>query len=343
MIIPDSGPTERAVSNESAARDPVLSPLSPVEAAHLVRLAEAAAGERGLAVRYDGAGALVAASGLVAGLTNLARVVAGHRQQHWPQVVAAHFDRLVTGLRHGPPPAPVDPQAELYLRLVPASALPPSWSATAPEFVPGLLSVPATQRDGMVSLHLAPEEFGLSRAEATAAGLANLRRLTDEVEYVDYEGARVAMLSGTTFTASRALVLDTVLRESLQVETPRHGLLVAMPVRDLLLVHLIVDEAVIAALSLMLSVAYHSYVEEPGPLSPWVYLVTGDGWHPATDQSEDEFPIRLSARMLDLSHALVATRPPDLAPDEPSVPEPVPEPPPPDVRTDGTPPGMPPA
>jgi hypothetical protein len=304
MIIRDSGSTERTAGNEPAAQDPALSPLSLTEATHLVRLARAALSERGFESTYDGAGALVTGSGLVAGLTNLARTVAGHRRHRWPQLVATHFDQLATSLRHGPPAPPVDPVSELYLRLVPAASLPPDWSATAPEFVPGLLTVPATQANGMVAMHLRPEDFGMSRAEATEAGLANLRRLSDKVEYAEHNGARVALLSGSTFTASRALVLHTVLRESLHVENPKHGLLVSMPVRDLLLVHVITDDSVISALSLMLTATHRAYAEEPGPLSPWVYLVTDDGWHPATEQADDHFQIRLSSRMLAHAHRL---------------------------------------
>jgi hypothetical protein len=304
MIIRDDGSTEWAEGNEPTGCDLALSPLSAPEAAYLVRLAQGAAAEHGLEAAYDGHGALMLSCGLMAGLTNLARTVAGHRRRLWPQLVGAHFDQLTDGLAHGPAPPPTDPAGELYLRLVPAEALPGEWAARATEFVPGVLAVPATRGDGVVSMHLRPEDFGLSWAEATEFGLVNLRALTDEVEYAEYGGARVAVLSGSSFTASRALVLDTVLRDSLQVEAPEHGVLVAMPVRDLLLVHVIRDHSVVAALCLLLSATARSYAEEPGPLSPWVYLVTADGWHRATEQADDGFPSRLSPRMLALARGL---------------------------------------
>jgi hypothetical protein len=304
MIIHDDGSTERAVSNESSLPDPVLSPLSRGEAIQLLRLSLEAAAERGIEVNYDGAGALVLDSGLVAGLTNLARIVSAHRQHRWPQLVAAHFDQLANSLKHGPPPPPADPAHELYLRLVPTGALPAEWCESVPEFVPGLLAVPATYQDGVVAMHLRPEDFGMTWTEAREHGLVNLRRLTDKLEYAEHDGARVALLSGTTFTASRALVLDAVLRESLHIENPKYGVLVAMPVRDLLLVHVITDESVIPALSMMLTLTDRSYSHEPGPLSPWVYLVTEDGWHAATNQADDQFQIRLSARMIALAHQI---------------------------------------
>jgi hypothetical protein len=301
MIFRSSGSTERAASNEL---DPALAPLSAAEAAHLIRLATEAAAERGLEVTYDGAGALVTKAGAIAGLTNLARTASGQRRHHWRQLVGAHFDQIAGMVRSGAPAPPADPVNELYLRLIPGEALPAVWTELTPEFVPGLLTVPATHSAGAVTMHLDPQDFGLTRAAATEAGLANLRRLTDKVEYVRDEGAELAVLSGSTFTASRALVLDTVLRESLHVENPPHGVLVAMPVRDLLLVHVISGDSLIPSLSLMLTIAHRTYAEEPGPLVPWVYLVTEDGWHSATTQTDDWFQIRLSRDMLALAQRL---------------------------------------
>lgn len=288
MIIQDNDSTERAVGNQPDQPDPVLSPLSRAEGAHLIRLCRQAANERGIAVTYDGEGALLMGdSGQVAGLTNLARIVAAHRQHRWPQLVGSHFDLLAASMLHGPPPPPTDPERELYLRLVPGSALPPDWTASAPEFVPGLLAVPATYDQGVVAMHLDPMDFGMTWPEAQRSGLANLRRLSDTIEYAEHDGVRVALLSGSTFAASRALVLETVLKESLEVESPPFGVLAAVPVRDLLLVHVITDLSVIPALGMMMSLTARIHAEQPGPLSPWVYLATPDGWHPAVEHTND--------------------------------------------------------
>ena len=310
MTIQDDQSTERARSN-----DPLLTTLTTGQAAQLIRLAVAAAAERGLLAEYDGAGALnlrprsgAFTSGftptLVAGLTNLARIVSGYPLRDWPELVAAHFDQLGDSLLHGPPPPPTDPEADLLLRLTPTTSLPPDWTATTPEFVPGVLAVPATYDQGVVTMHLDPADFGMSRPEAEQAGLANLRRLTDEVEYVDYAGGQVAVLSGSTFTASRALVLDTVLRESLHVENPRYGVLAAMPVRDLLILHVIKDLSLIPALALMLNLTLRAHLEHPGPLTPWIYLVTDNTWHPATNQPTSLGDIHLSPKTLALAHTL---------------------------------------
>jgi hypothetical protein len=280
-----------------------------------VRLSLEAAADRALQAQYDGRGALImrfypAGDGspplekFEAGLTNLARVVAGRRPDLWPRLVGEHFDRLVHSLRHGPPTPPTDPQRELFQRLVRTDALPPRMAGSAVEFVPGLLSVPATHTDGTITMYFDPlTDLGLTHAEAESYGLRNLRSLTDEVAYAEYDGTRVAMISGSTFAASRALVLDTVLRESLHVENPQYGVLAAMPVRHLLLVHVITDLSAIPALGMMLNLAGRSHATEPGPLSPWIYLVTREGWQPATRTAGEPGPA-LSPRFVALLHEL---------------------------------------
>jgi hypothetical protein len=318
MIIHDDS-TERASGNLS---DPALPPLSRAEAAHLVRLSLEASKALGLTGRYDGRGALTlqtasageSAAGrpgttlpggqLEAGLTNLARIVADERPDHWPRLVGEHFDLLAQILRRGPVRRPADPRTELVQRLAAKDSLDPCLADSIPEFVPGLLSVPAATSDGAITMYLDPEtDLGLTWTEAESYGLRNLRALTDSVSYAEYDGTYVAMISGSSFAASRALVLDTVLRESLHVENPPYGVLAAMPVRDLLLVHVITDLSVIPALGMMLNLAGRSHATDPGPLSPWVYLVAADGWHLAT-QAVDEPGPGLSPRLLELLHEL---------------------------------------
>ncbi|TWD81489.1 hypothetical protein FB561_2605 [Kribbella amoyensis] len=311
MTIQDTS-TERADGNHF-----VLTPLTRAQTTQLVRLCTDAAGDRGLRARYDGAGGLELIPGpslsglpgldppIVAGLTNLARIVAPHRQHRWPQLVADHFDRLRHQLVDGPPSPPADPERELLLRLTPRAALPADWTADLPDFLPGLVAVPATEDDGVITMHLDAADYGMTRTEAQEVGLANLRRLTDEVEYVEHDGARVAVLSGSTFTASRALVLDTVLAESLQVPDPEYGVLVALPVRGLLLVHVVTDLSVLPALATMLGMSLRTHAEHPGPLTPWVHLVTGTSWQSATTQTPDFRDLRSSAAF----HALVQSLP----------------------------------
>jgi hypothetical protein len=304
--------TAHAQGNNSAHPDPALVPLSRRQATRLVHLALSASADLGLAVRYQGGAALVPADRSadypVVGLSNLARTVAQFNEEHWPLLVKEHISQLVEQLRDGPPTRSIDPERELIQRLVPRDALPSGWSEDRPDFLPGLLSVPSTADDAIVTMYLDPADLGITWSDAERFGLANLRRLTDVVEYVDHDDLRIAVMSGTPFAASRALVLDTVLRESLHLEQTPHGVLAAMPARDTLLLHVIQDLSVIPALGLLLNVAARCHARDPGPLSPEVYLVTPDfRWLPATTVLPDHAPLRLSPELESLTQVL-ATR-----------------------------------
>ena len=306
--------TERAHGNHSDRPDPVLIPLTRTQAARLVRLGLTAATRLGLDVTYEGGAALVpavpSADGPFLGLSNLARVVSKHEEHHWPVLVEEHFIQLLHRVRQGPPLPPTDPEQELIQRLVPRYSLPADWTADRADFLPGLLSVPATAHDGVVTMYLDPSDFGVTWSDAERFGLANLRRITDHVEYVDHDDIRIALVTGTIFAASRALVLDTVLRESLHTELPPYGVLAAVPARDLLLIHVIRDLSVIPALGLMLNLASRSHTHDPGPLSPDIHLVTpGLEWHPATTPSPDSSPLRLSPQLNALTKALALEEP----------------------------------
>jgi hypothetical protein len=245
--------------------------------------------------------------GLVAGLTNLARTVAGHRRRYWPEIVTAHFDQLTENLQH-PADLPPDLERNLYLRLVAGDGIPDEWAKTATELVPGVLCVPSTYTDAFggsaVSMHFDVGRLGMSRDQATRTGLDNLRRLRDEMQYLHHDGAQVAAISGTLFTASRALVLDTVLRETLRVENPSYGVLVATPVRDLLLVHVLRDRTVVPAMDLMVTVTAQSYAEHPGPISPHVYYVADGRWQQVTQNVDGAIRIVVDGPMADAVHRL---------------------------------------
>jgi hypothetical protein len=305
--------TEHAHGNNSpSCPDLVLPPLSRRQADRLVHLALRTAADLGLAVCYQGGAALVpadrSADNPVLGLCNLARILARFDEDRWPLLIEEHFRQLLEQLRQGPPKAPDDPERELIQRLVPRDALPSDWTEDRPDFIPGLISVPSAETDGIVTMYLEPADLGLTWSDAERFGLANLRRIEDKVEYVDHDDLRIAFVSGTAFAASRALVLDTVLRESLHIQHAPHGLLVAIPARDTLLLHVIDDLTVIPALGVLLNVAARCHARDPGPLSPDVYLVTPDfTWHPATTALPDHTPLRLSPELETLTK-LLATR-----------------------------------
>lgn len=309
MPIDTTEPAQGNNSPHSSCPDLVLPPLSRRQADRLVHLALRTAADLGLAVSYQGGAALVptdrSADNPVLGLSNLARILAHFDEDRWPLLIEEHFRQLLEQLRQGPPKPPDDPERELIQRLVPRDALPPDWTADRPDFLPGLISVPSAEAEGVVTMYLEPADLGLTWSDAEHFGLANLRRLEDQVEYVDHDDLRIAFVSGTAFAASRALVLDTVLRESLHVEHAPHGVLAAVPARDTLLLHVIEDLTVIPALGVLLNVAARCHARDPGPLSPDVYLVTPDfTWHSATTALPDHTPLRLSPELETLTKLL---------------------------------------
>jgi len=297
------GSRRRSKETEGNRPHPVLTPLTKSQAVRLVRLSEDAVAKRGLPMRYDGAGALVPVGsdglpvqdGMFAGLANLARRVAGLPRQQWRSAVAEHFDQMTAA--GAPPPIPDDLENELYLRLVCAATITPEWAERVPEFVPGVLTAPATYAGRAVAMHFDVDSLGVPPEEITRMGLANLRRLRDEVEHVRHNGAEVTALTGSMLTASRALVLDTVLRESLRVENPPFGCLVAMPARDMLLVHVLRDQTAVTALGMLVTLATTLFSSRPGPVSPHVYYVNDNRWEQVTDHSTGEVRLETVGRL----------------------------------------------
>jgi hypothetical protein len=301
--------------NHADEPHPELTGLTAVQASRLVRLAEEAVAERGLSMLYNGAGALVTIGddgnptddGPSAGLANLARAVGALPRQQWRAAVAAHFDQMLPAGER--PMVPDDLEHELYLRLVCAATIDPSCAAGVPEFVPGVIMAPATYVGRAVAMHFDLDSLGVPWDEVRRMGMANLRRLEDIVEFVqrDEQGPEVAMLTGSMFTASRALVLDTVLRESLHVEDPPFGCLVAMPCRDMLLVHVVRDYTVVSAFGTLVELANSFFGGSPGPVSPHVYYVTGTDWQQVTDYSTGAARLQGGGRFSEVLHRLDST------------------------------------
>ncbi|MGZ0153751.1 hypothetical protein ACXJJ3_42245 (plasmid) [Kribbella sp. WER1] len=285
-----------------------IAPLSRDQSTRLVDLSLAAAFTYGLNVSYDGGVALVSAdsSGARLGLSNLARTVARYDMNEWPGMISDHFAHLIGQLRQGPPARPADPANQLVQRLVPRDALPADWTADRPDFLPGLVSVPATINNGIVTMYLEPADLGLTWSAAESFGLANLRKLSAEVDHDDYDGVRISFVTAQGFAASKALVLDTVLRDCLHVDATEHGVLVALPARDVLVLHVVEDLSVIPALGRLLNLAARFHATGQGPLTPTVFWVAPDQtWHPAT-AAADWPTLRLSAHVEALTRDLAA-------------------------------------
>ncbi|HZX06462.1 hypothetical protein [Kribbella sp.] len=279
--------------------DPMLPPLTRRQADRMVQLALTAAADLGLSLTYRGGSALVpvdrSTDDPVLGLSNLARTVGRFEEDRWPELVAEHVEVVLEQYRAGSA-VPADPERDLIQRIVARDSLPAEWTVDRPDVLPGLISVPSMEKDGLITMFLQPSDFGLSWPEADRFGLANLRRLEDDVTLVEEHDIRLAFVNGSGYAASRVLVLDTVLRDSLQVPDAPFGVLAALPARDTLILHVIEDLGVIPALGLMVNLAARGYARDPGPLSPEVYLVTPElVWHRATVPLTDETSLRPSA------------------------------------------------
>ncbi|GAA1705208.1 hypothetical protein GCM10009745_60950 [Kribbella yunnanensis] len=270
--------------------DAYLSPLTAAQVDRLVTLALSTCRRLGFDLLYEAGALFSPGPGPILGLTNLARAIAHQDPDDWPQFIDIHFTDLLRRLDQGVPDPPDNPAAQLIQRLVPRTSLPPNWVGSRPDVLPGLLSVPATQQDETVTMYLDPTDLGLTWSAAEALGLANLRRRPDHLELLAEDDVQIARLTGDSFTASRALVLDTVLHETLNLPTLPSAVLAAVPSRDLLLIHIVKDLSVLPALGHLLHLAARAHSHAPGPLSPDIHLVTftptgHPTWHPATTHS----------------------------------------------------------
>ena len=82
--------------------------------------------------------------------------------------------------------------------------------------------------------------------------------------------------SSDAYGAARVVVLPEVLRTVLRTDFPPHGVLVAVPTKFELWVHVPVDEDVVVTALRMSWLAYRTWAEEPYPVSPDVFLVSPD-------------------------------------------------------------------
>ncbi|UUZ57889.1 hypothetical protein [Nocardioides sp. B-3] len=220
--------------------------------------------------------ALALADGRELGLDNPARTLSLMPRRRWPRAVR---DQLSTLLAMRPDQRPAT--ADLRVKLWPTERADQLLTYDALEPLPGLFAVLAAQGKG------ASHEFGEldlvgDRDEAYETALTNLaalplprhtRRRVDPrvrgswVEFLDSPDAH---------GAARVVVLPEVLRRVPGTDFPIHGVLVAVPTKFELWVHVPVDEDVIHTAVTMSWLAHKTRSEEPYPISPDVFLVSPD-------------------------------------------------------------------
>ncbi len=248
------------------------------------------------------------------GLEGLAQACAARERREWPATIARHFDTLrraeaereaTGGARSFAQAAPL-----LAVRLWPEEFL-QQIGESAVIFrrdLPGLITVLVYDLPETIQ-QVRPEEpaaWGKTVDELYALGLDNLRRKPrPEIRRVVLpEGGRVTVFSGQSFfVASDALRLAQFPGCS-----GRHGALVGLPTRHVLLAYPIDDAAVVKAMPLIVRIILEMARQGPGTLSPRLYWYH-DGhyadlpYKPRNGRPQFAPPVEFSALVAQLASA----------------------------------------
>lgn len=219
--------------------------------------------------------ALVVEDGRTVGLDNLARTISRLPRKRWARAVREQLTTL-QAVRPDLPPATED----LRVKLWPKERADDLLEYEALEPLPGLLAIVAAQGNGYSQEYGRLDLVG-DRDEAYDIALGNVAALprprhtrrrihprlpSSWVEFLD---------SPDAYGAARVTVLPDLLRR-LHIDFPPHGVLVAVPTKFELWVHVPVDEHVLDTAVAMSWVALRTFAEEPYPISPDVFLVSPD-------------------------------------------------------------------
>ena len=262
--------------------DDALPMLSRDDARRITELARQSFAEQGIETVPDGEGSLVASDDRRYGLGNLATGAAVTARGDWPGLVDGHVFATLA-VDRTPDPQSLDEIRSLVLPRLRLRADLPEGATYPTEVLPGVVALLAvdypTHVSELLDDGLVTQLGGWSGIEPTA--LANLRALpplTHEVVAADPERdeAHVHVLTSDDFFApSRYLVLDELL-PALGVEAP-HGLLLVVPHRHLLALHVLAGPDVVMAMQLLLPMAIREFEVGPGPVSPHVYFRPAGG------------------------------------------------------------------
>lgn len=216
------------------------------------------------------------AGGQVLGLDNLARRLQLFPRARWQELVR---DQVTTLLSLTALPESVAPET-LRPKLEPAETM-GDLEYDPLVLLPDLPAVLSAQLPGM-TIQMGNLDFVGDRDQAYTAALENLSKLprprharrrldprlpASWVEFLDADDS---------FGASRVLVLPDLLRRTLRQDFPASGVLVAVPTKFHLWIHLPTDESVLETSLLLAREALTTYASNPFPLSPCVYLLSPD-------------------------------------------------------------------
>ncbi|RYE81670.1 MAG: hypothetical protein EOO74_00255 [Myxococcales bacterium] len=218
--------------------------------------------------------------GSVIGLENLACTVWRLPRRKWRREAQEQFDTL---LAHRPTADTRFAPADLRPKLCPRGTFPygPTYDVLEP--LPGIDAILSAQGDGATSILGTLDQLDVDRDTAYDIALRNLaslplprhsRRLADNdlpntpIEY---------FTSSDACTAARVMLLPELFRRILHRPIPDSGVLVAVPTKHDLWVHIPTDPmSLTETLTRLLGQSALTYSEGPYPISPDIFLVSPD-------------------------------------------------------------------
>lgn len=249
-------------------------------------------------------GVITLADGHQFGLHNLSVQVAAAPFEQWRQTVAEHFDVLLDTR----PDATLDPST-LYLKLRAVDQIPDGMGVDALEPLPGVAALLDEDEPSIVRELFGPDARLAAIADPRAVAMANLRDLPapdHAVLHADENDPTSAVHTFETpdfFGASRVLVLPELLA-TIGARIPATGVLVAVPNRHVLAVHLLTGTGVVAAGKALAQMALALF-EDAGSITSSIFHLTPD-LHAQVfgEQTGDGYSLTVSGQVEDAFAAL---------------------------------------
>jgi hypothetical protein len=259
--------------------DPILAPLSIADAALLRRSVQRWLAEHGREAVM--AADHVKVDGLL-GLTNLARLCAQQPggSAAWPAIIEAHLATLLGAMADPVDVSTLSPDdlaQRVMLRLWPDDTVGMSAGSVAgwADVAPGLVQTLVLDEANNVRTIAVGEAATFDERLLLEAGRNNFARSPYQRHIVEWQDVRIDVLRGdSTYSASQLLVLAELLAQMYPDRVASSGVLIAVPDRSMLMVHIIDGDTGSGVLAAMRRYARERHGRVPWALSPHVYW-----WH----------------------------------------------------------------
>jgi hypothetical protein len=273
---------KRKPAADDGPPDETLTFLSAAAAGHLRAELAAAFAEHGLEMQVFN-DHLVDSEGREFGVHNIGAACFNDErgEKAWPEVIRGHVRRILADMDA---PSPLESmtaeeaRALVLPRLFERAGLPSTvLPAYARDFSDDIVEVFNLDLPDTVRLL---DDEGLERLGGrSVVGPIATRNLLGVLPDIEVESVSVGevnfdvVLSESMFTASVVLAMPELVRR-LGIEAAPYGILVAVPYRSQVVIHVIRDATVVPSLNAMVGFAISGFVEGAGPLSPHVFW-----WH----------------------------------------------------------------